>query len=87
MTKLIQKNRIDDCAVVMKRLWIKISIHDAKIIAKAAHRYNSLEDELPFPKEIGNVTYQSPGEYIYDQLNEEQKQAIKKSTINNIRVE
>ena len=87
MTKLIQKNRVDDCAIVMKRLWIRISIHDAKLIAKAAHKYNSLEGDLPFPKEIGNINYQSAGDYIYAQLNDEQKEAIEKSSITNIRVE
>jgi hypothetical protein len=87
MTKLIQQNRIDDCVIVMKRLWIRMSIHDIKVLAKSAHKYNSLDGDLPFPKDIGGVVYQSAGDYIYRQLDEEQQEAIAKSTINNITVE
>lgn len=87
MTILIQKDRIDDCAKLMKRLWIRISIHDAKTIAKAAYKYNTTDGELPFPKEIGGVAYQSAGEYVYSKLNDEQKKAIEDSDIPNIKIE
>lgn len=87
MTILIQRERIDDCALLMKRLWIRISIHDAKVIAKSALKYNKTEGELPFPKEIGGIAYQSAGEYIYAQLNDEQKKAIEDSVIPDIKIE
>lgn len=87
MTVLVKKEAIEDSVALMKRLWIKISINDARVLIKSAIKYNTTEGEEPFPKEIGGVMYKSAGEYVYNQLNDEQKATIDNSTFSKIKVE
>jgi len=86
LTKLIQEDRKEECVILMKRIWIKISIKEARDLIKTAFKYNSTEGDLPFPKTIQGVAYKSSGEYIYLCLTEEQRQAVENCEFDNIEI-
>ena len=68
----------------MKRMWIKISLADAKNIIDQAYTHNfpkegEIQGDCPFPKTIQGIRYKSAGDFIYSMLSPEQKLTIKKS--------
>jgi hypothetical protein len=87
INRLLSKDRIEDCIICMKHLHINISIDDAKMILKSAHKYMNVVGDLPFPKEIGGVLYESVGEFVLKKLTDSQIESITKSGYTNFRIE
>ena len=79
MTTLLKKDRIEDCIKCMKYVHMNISIDSAKLILKSAHKYMNVVGDLPFPKEIGGVLYNTVGDYVIGRLTDEQVKSINDS--------
>ena len=78
LTNLINLKKKQKAITLMKCMWIKISLFDAKALVDQATVYHFEKNVKSFPKEIDGVLYASAGEYIYSKFNEEQKEQVKK---------
>jgi hypothetical protein len=69
------------CLILMKRAWIKMSIREATDLVKKAfiHNFPKNNKDIPFPKTIQGVLYESAGHFIYGMLTEDQKASIERS--------
>ena len=79
LTKYVDTKKKSKAIILMKSMWIKISLFDAKVLVDQASVYHFEKNEKSFPKTIEGILYNSAGHYIYSKFNEEQQLAVEKS--------